>query len=368
MDDETMLEDRRLALRRRKLIFSALLAAIALSLIVHVVFRDGFFASCKAKITQLMTGKPLVFDRSGESAEDGEGHFTENELLQLAKDIKNAGFVVQGVSQCVWTRRQRDLFGPKGSPARAEFEKVYVECSGGLCPDVRGFPTWSRGTTKFPGFRDVARIREMIKEFGVLPSVVQPQDASEPLQENLPDAKPAVPAAPVAKAPLQKAKNQKVKPKSKATVKKFSSDEEELEEEELEEEEPEEEEEVIVLEKTKKRKRNVAKPKKRREHVRGVSSYPPLVVPNMPGSGVMQIDGSFADYQAAQGVKVRESLEKPEPVEALANQMLATFSQIAHDAVRDPNAASFKSARLPQSANITDNNGMDDRRIYTEKN
>lgn len=347
MTSVTADEQKEIAARKRRMMFYAAAAGLTLALLVSYAWGWTPGGSCKPESQKgkLDNGQPDIFfnkktqEISGPRPKDPP--LSEAELLKLATDAKNAGLIVQGVTQCGYTRKQRDLFGGPGSEARKVFESMYIECrSRDMCPNVRGYPTWSRGELQFPGFRNADRIRELIKEVGPLPAQQQPQDSSLPNEENLPDAKAAVPAAPLpqdikAADNVDQAETNLLKPM--AAGDESSSDEEEGD--------------------------------GKVENVRGVSQYAPLNVPDMPGTAPMTTGGvSQADYQFIQGNLPRQALDNPEPVAALARQMAATFQQIAHDAARDPGASSFAQAKLPQSANITTGHPMADNRIYTEKN
>ena len=339
--------------RKQKMILSIILILACLVFLGFWVFKNK---------KDLFGLEALIGRKKKENAgtpADSSG-VSEEELFQLAVDIKKAGLIVQGVMQCGWTRKQLDLFGPPGSKARTEFEKVYVECvSREVCQDVRGFPTWARGKLQFPGYRDVDKIRELIAETKNLPVQQQVMGASLPLEENIPDAQHAVPGP-------KTANDEKIEADER--IQEIIEENEEQAKKDAEAQtEPEPQEKQVVKTPTSgtSKKRKLA-PKK--ENVRGVSAYPPLNVPNMPGAYVMSIDTSYAENQVLQGNVPRESMENPNPVEALANQMAATFEQIAYDAARDPSAALYSNARMPQSASITTGDPMASKRIYVEKN
>lgn len=335
-----------IAARKRRMMFYAAAAGVFLALLFSYVLPNipgiPFFNNGSTKPESQQGQETILFNKSAQQIagpSPPEHVYTEQELLALATEAKNAGLVVQGVTQCGYTRKQRELFGGPNSEARKVFESIYIECrSRDMCPNVRGYPTWTRGEQMFPGYRNVERIRELIKEVGPLPAQQAPRDASEPNEENIPDAKAAVPSAPLP----QDVKAQDNVNVAETRIVAATNQEED------DEDEPED---------------------KKTENVRGVSQYAPLNVPDMPGTAPMTTGGlSQPDYQFLQGNLPRQALDNPEPVMALAKQMAFTFQQIAHDAARDPGASAYAEARMPQSANITTGFPMHDNRIYTEKN
>lgn len=372
--DETLrLQEVQKKRRKQKMILSVILILACLVFLGFWVFKNkkdlfGLEALLGIKKKDTALSNALSTQSSG---------LSEEELFQLAVEVRNAGLIVQGVMQCGWTRKQLDLFGVPGSKARTEFEKVYTECvSREICQDVRGFPTWARGKLQFPGYRDVDKIRELIAETKNLPVQQQVMGASLPLEENIPNAKHAVPGP-------KTANDEKIEEEERIQEiieDNESSKDEETPTESLKEKaeslkEKEAAKEVSVSSKTEKtttppaitattKKRKLAK----KENVRGVSAYPPLNVPDMPGTSVMSIDTSYAENQVLQGNIPRESVENPNPVDAIAHQMAATFEQIAYDSTKDPRAALYSNARMPQSASITTGNPMANKAIYVEKN
>ena len=360
--DETLrVQEQQKRRRKQKMILSGILIVACLCFIAYWVFKNkpsifGFEA---------LIGKKK--EKAAAPSTTAAPGISEQELFQLAVDARNAGLIVQGVMQCGWTRKQLDLFGPPGSRTRTEFEKIYVECiTREVCEDVRGFPTWARGKLQFPGYRDVDKIRELIAETKNIPVQQQVMAASLPLEENIPDAKHAVPGPKTANDEKIEADEriQIIEEEAKAEAEaKAAAIEAAIEATETQTGEKQSlskaETETVPEKKRKLRKK---------ENVRGVSAYPPLNVPNMPGTYVMSIDTSYPENQVLQGNIPRESMENPNPVQALANQMAATFEQIAYDAARDPGAALYSNARMPQSASITTGDPMASKRIYVEKN
>lgn len=342
-------ENRALLARKRKLMFSAAIAGISFAILVGYAWRNR--GSCDAR----GTAEPLrgmLFDKSGDVVNPPvkAPEYSPEELLQLAKDAQNAGLMVMGVTQCGWTRKQREMFGGADSEARKVFEKIYIECRNReMCPNVRGYPSWVRGDQIFPGFKDPAKIRELIKEVGPLPAQQQVRDSALPNEANIPDAKHAVPSAPLpqdtkAQDDALVAETKLLDPAAPTAKQQARLAEMEAEEEAVQEEET------------------------KTERVRGVSNYPPLNVPDMPGTAAMSIDTSHVTNQFQQGNVPRQSLQNRDLVQDLAAQMASTFQQIAYDAQRDPGTASYSNARMPQSSHITSGDALDDKRIYVEKN
>ena len=341
-------EQKALASRNRKLMFSAAIAGISLAILIGYAWqRKNACANSEDQKGKEVVQRSFQFDKSGDIKGAQPAILSEDELLKLAKDAKDAGLVVQGVTQCGWTRKQREMFGDASSQARKAFESIYVECrSREMCPNVRGYPTWSRGDQMFPGFKDVDKIRELIKEVGPLPVQQQVRGASEPNEANIPDVKPTVKSAPLP----QEIKAEDDVNLAEQTLHGGSGSKtgDKVEDQDAEEQKDDKE--------TKK------------ENVRGVSNYPPLNVPDMPGTKPMTIDNSHVKNQWNQGNIPRQALDNPDLKKQIAEQMASTFQQIAYDASRDPADAAYSAARLPQSARISTGDALDDKRIYVEKN
>jgi hypothetical protein len=278
---------------------------------------------------------------------------TPEELLAVAEAAKAAGFVMMGVTQCVWTRRQRELFGGATDPARKKIESIYVECrSRSDCPNVRGYPTWARGDRQFPGYRDLAGIKAMIKDAGAEPRMPMLQAPPEPVDEVLPEERPALqapapPTQPPAAAPSSAAPSSAAsapaaaRSELAALIRSISSE--------------------VVDELLKARP---AAPIV--EKARGVSNFPPLNVPDMPGTAPWNVGPPLFVDQAMQGNVPRRGEELDEATVALARQMASTFQQIAFDNRRDPASADFAAARLPLAAQIgSTENPLADKRVVT---
>ena len=272
------------------------------------------------------------------------------ELLAVAQAAKDSGFVIQGVTQCIWTRRQREIFGDATSPARKVIESIYTECrSRDDCPNVRGYPTWSRSGTQFPGYRDLDAIKVMVKDAGAQPRMPMLQGAPEPIDDVMPEDRAALTAPPAATQPASSAapsaaavSSSVARSELAAMIRSISSE--------------------VVDELLKSRA-----PATTVEHVRGVSNFPPLNVPDMPGTKPWNVPSSLFVDQAAQGNVPRRSEELDESTIALAHQMAFTFQQIAYDERRDPNSSDFSRVQLPASSYISSSeNPLDDKRIVSQ--
>ena len=255
------------------------------------------------------------------------------ELTKLAQKAKDAGLMIMGVTQCGWTRRQREMFGPRDSEARKIIESIYVECrTREMCPNVRGYPTWKHGEQQFPGFKDVPNLEALIDQVKPLPVQPMLRMPSEPVDEANFD-KFAVEPAPDA---------QVIKAEDEAAQQMLKNEGPKIEE--VKEEEEEE-------------KTQPASEKPKEEKARGVSDYPPLNVPDMPGTAPMALAAnggpSHSGDQMLQGNTARQSVENNDPVQELAAQMAQSFQQVAVDQQRDPANSLVTRARLPQSATIS---------------
>lgn len=291
---------------------------------------------------------------------------TPEEMLAVARAAKAAGFSIMGVTQCIWTRRQRELFGGSASPARKEIEGIYVECrSREQCPNVRGYPTWVRGDRQFPGYRDLDAIRAMIKDAGAEPKMAMLQGAPEPIEDPLPEDRAAVLAPPPPTQPAASASasasvststsgsgsapaasgsaSAAARSELASMIRTISAE---------------------VVEELMKKQGGASEPVV--EKARGVSNFPPLNVQNMPGTAPWNVGPSLFVDQAMQGNVPRRGEELDEATVALARQMASTFEQIAYDNRRDPSSADFARVRLPQAAQISaSENPLGDKRVVT---
>ena len=343
-DDVTTLQKQA---RNKRFLYSMVIFAVAAALLV------SFWVSRSKKenvvAVPLKKGNRNIKNKSKEEATP---EVDEATMLEIALKLKHAGAKVYGVTQCGWTKRQRDLFGGRDSTARKALEDIYVEChTTDMCPDVQGYPTWEVSGKKFPGFKGIEQLEEMSNY-----------------------------------RPIPKKKVHKV-PKKKAVVLEVIDEESsagESEEEAVEDhsvieiveiEEPEEEPKEEPKEETESSsdEKPDPKPAKKRprksrvEKARGVSAYAPLAVPDMPGTAVFEPEASRTVTQAEQGNVPRQSLENNDPVVAMANQFAQSYEQIARDQQRDNNSALVLDANLPQSATITTGNALAPKNIPKKK-
>ena len=268
-----------------------------------------------------------------------KGITNEKELIQLAKDTKNSGLILQGVTACGWSRKQREMFGPMKSEARKIIESIYTECvSRDICPGITGYPTW----IKVPGFKDAAALRNTIKSSMIQPLQPMLQGNAAPNEENLPNRKHAV-------QPIEDPKDVNIKQQSNDKIDSIVI--KEIEEDPVEIEEP-----------------KLMKSSANKENARGVSNYPPASPMDMPGTSGWHLNETQASNQFSQGNVPRLSIENHEPVFALARQMASTFSALARDQARDPRSSAYSSADYPQARSVSTGEGFNDKRIYTEIN
>lgn len=264
-------------------------------------------------------------------------------LLDLAIRIKSSAVKVYGVSRCSWTKRQRELFGGRDAAARQIFEKAYVECTPEKCAHIEGFPTWEARGQLFPGFKDLDQIQALLNH------TERPDEAPKLAPPTLPQAPPApappapasappAPAPPAPPAPAPPAP-----PASPASLPVQAGVEEPR---------------VVVLADT--------ADESKVERVRGVSSYAPLAVPNLPGTEAFALDVDYAVDQAFQGNVPRGKATNPNPIEQIASQMTNDMKQAAVDQARGASDVVTK-ANYPQSSTITIGDPFEDKRTSDEK-
>jgi hypothetical protein len=368
-------DDARAAARQR-IMLGAVVAGVSLAMLFF--FFKGRDSPTMAAIRELAGGERPQAEAADGDADGGASDAptraatgederkapggTPEQLLEVARAAKAAGFVMMGVTQCVWTRRQRELFGGAGSAARKEIESIYVECRSRTdCPNVRGYPTWARGDRQFPGYRDLDAVRVMIKDAGSEPKMPMLQAPPEPIDEALPEERPALQApAPPTQPPSSASPSASAPPAASsaaarselaALIRSISSE--------------------VVDELLKTRAPPPGAPggapppgQPMIEKARGVSNYPPLNVPDMPGTAPWNVGPSLFVDQAVQGNVPRQSEELNDATVSLARQMASTFQQIAFDNRQNPASADFATARLPHAAQIgSTENPLTDKRV-----
>ena len=338
-ENETILAQKQA--RNKRFLYSMVLFAVAAALLVSFWVSRGK----KAEKSTAPAEKPPKKSIKNVGKNEEVPEVDEEAMLELALKLKESGAKVYGVTQCGWTKRQRDLFGGRSSPARKVLEGIYVECvTSDMCPGVQGYPTWEVAGKHFPGFKASEQLGE--------------------IAEYKPIAKKKVKHHPVKKKTV---KLEVIEEEESESDEEVIEDTRGVEIEEIHDEPDEEpdssdEEEVPVKKPVKKRAR-----KARVEKARGVSAYAPLAVPDMPGTAVFEPSASRTVTQAEQGNVPRQSLENNDPVVAMANQFAQSYEQIARDQERDNNSALVLDANLPQSATITTGDALATKDIPKKK-
>lgn len=330
--------------RNKRFLYSMVIFAVAAALLV------SFWVSRSKKTEKAVAPgeKPAKRSIKNESKSEEVPDVDEEAMLELALKLKQAGAKVYGVTQCGWTKRQRDLFGGRASPARKILEDIYVEChTSDMCPGVQGYPTWEVAGKQFPGFKASEQLGEISEYKPILKKKVKHHPAKK-----------------------KTVKLEVIEEEESESDEEVVEDTRGVEIEEIHdepEEQPEEEpasseDEVPVKKPVKKRAR-----KSRVEKARGVSAYAPLAVPDMPGTAVFEPSASRTVTQAEQGNVPRQSLENNDPVVAMANQFAQSYEQIARDQERDDNSALVLDANLPQSATISTGDALATKDIPKKK-
>ena len=117
---------------------------------------------------------------------------SSDSLLKLAIGLRDSGMKLKGVSQCRYTQIQREAFGGRDSEARRVIESIYTECrSRDMCPNIRGYPTWTLSDRQWPGNRSANALRAMLEEAKTTNLKPMLQGPSEPVIEMVPDAQHA---------------------------------------------------------------------------------------------------------------------------------------------------------------------------------
>ena len=384
--------------RRRR--FQVIAGVILGGIMIYLLYRS--MNKRKENQTGATEGGPLSrllggilgFDRSGDSRivrDSGEGpsaggvvprhpgavnqmadmgleQETDETLMKLAERLKKAGFTLQGVSHCKWTKIQREMFGAREAEARKVLESIYIECRGeDMCPGLRGYPTWVRGDRKFGGFQPPDKLRAIVAEMEKIDEKPMLQGAAEPLSENIPDAKHDAPIP-------QQLTPEMARDMMYQMLKEVKSGESSGE--------------VAAVE-SDRSGAGVSVDTKggvglgaaasadgsegkteggcvdgvKKEYARGVSAYAPLNVPDMPGTAPMNLDLQHSDFQNMQGNVPRAVFSNHEPMAELARQVIQSFNNLSEHARRDPEAAAFSQTRLPHSSDITTGDPLADKRI-----
>lgn len=444
---------------KRRLLLSAIIFGVALALLIGWHFhykREKKLREASKEKKQVENGEEKQDEGSAEKVDT-------RAMLALAKNLRNNGFKMLGVTQCGWTKHQRDAFGERGTESRKALEDIYVEChTMDMCPGVQGYPTWQHEPSgqMFPGFRDADGLNTLLAEAKNLPKKSK-QELPEPEKPKIEiiddgegmDEKEAEESENTAAIETQIAndiaESKGRVQRAKAALKRINgkrpllmaqdkapelpvidediqggdmivdyeiddcscSDHEEMEEEtgstglpygdidlmneavDIEQpgevEEKVEELEQIVEEPvetktaaTRLRRRNATvnattkkisskntsttKKTPRAEKMRGVSVFPPLNVPVMPGTAPLDIASTGMSYeqdQERQGNFPRESADDMIASPSIINQLQASFAAIAESQKRSNESSLFADANLPQSVTISTGNPMEDKSV-----
>jgi hypothetical protein len=98
----------------------------------------------------------------------------------------------------------------------------------------------------------------------------------------------------------------------------------------------------------------------RKELARGVAAFPPLNVPNLPGTGDMQLEVNHHEFQTAQGNGPRAVMDDQRPGAGMVDQLVRSFDSAQAQAARDPGASVASAAPLPHSVPLTTGNPLAD--------
>lgn len=145
--------------RRKKLMLAAVIFGIAAVFIITYWWgnKNENQNAIANSVQKLQQQYAPTFGKSGNTTNPNASVPSESpeDLVKLAQAAKDSGLMIMGVTQCGWTRKQREMFGGRDSEARKIIESIYVECRNReMCPNVRGYPTWAHGEQQFPGFKD----------------------------------------------------------------------------------------------------------------------------------------------------------------------------------------------------------------------
>lgn len=382
---------------KRRILISAIIFGVALAMLIGWHFhykreKDNKDKQSNQNTTREKTEAPKNVD--------------EKAMLKLAKKLEAAGFKIYGVTQCGWTKHQREAFGGRNTKSRKALENIYTEChTQDLCPDVQGYPTWIHepSGTQFPGFRDEEGLNGMLDEAVTLPTKRKEEPEEERfelIEETDGESEPETEEQFEARMKLEKEKFASLKAKWKNERKQILEKQREMEQPLIELEEVEEkdneteqccsdhsdgegEQEDVFAElaetpdpepapkkpepvKAKKRTLRRQAAELRLEKMRGVSEYPSLNVPVMPGTKDMDIAAtglSYEEDQIRQGNIPRVSMDDTIASPSIINQLQASFAAIAESQKRSNESSLFAEAKLPQSVTISTGNPMEDKSV-----
>lgn len=311
---------------------------------------------------------PRVAGTGGGNLVPGMEDETDASLAALAERLKKAGFSLKGMTDCVWTRRQRDMFGKREAgggdtaPARRVLESMYTECrTSAMCPGVQAYPTWVRGDNKFAGFQTPRRLRAMCDEAEQVEPRRMLAAEAEPVEENVPEWKhEAVEKRPVGP---DMTREQLVRMLKEMDANAEGTDDAALEGGRGEGGDNSEAADSDDVTTDADPKSSGSKAAPRKECARGVSAYAPLNVPDMPGTEPLVLQVPHTDFQSMQGNVARAVQANHMPTDGMMRQVVDSFRLAADEAERrDPNASAFSNTREPHSMTITTGEAMADKK------
>lgn len=335
----------------------------------------------------------------GAQSENTRMVVTENSdsMLKLAIGLRASGMKLKGVSQCRYTQIQREAFGGRDSEARRVIESIYTECrSRDMCPNIRGYPTWTLNDRQWPGNRSANALRAMLEEAKTTNMKSMLQGPSEPVIEMIPDAQNT-----------EQTGDEELSPEAAAAL---------LNQIKTKDESDDYGDAIAEVEAGKIANlaaasdgvvvpnANVVVPETKtlggfdaaatggtlpfvvggfvadtattsppmgvkKENVRGVSKFAPLNVPDMPGTAPFVLRQEQHDDQTRQGNAPRASSENHKATVGVMGQHIAGFLQEeTHVATRNINADSYSLKRFPHASDITTGEAFTDKTIVHEKN
>jgi len=314
-----------------------------------------------------LTGAPQPTTTDNFKTPSKDHYETEDTLLTLARRAKKVGLMLQGTSNCGWSTEQREMFGDRGSEARKVLESIYIECvTSEMCPNVRGFPTWVYKDKQYPGFKSPTALRTLINELESVQPRPMISGPSEPIDEvNIPDAENAVDSGNpgVSVESIRKSRNEAKRDEADAAKSAKSAQ----------------------LESNRQSgfKGGIggfdpkdtggfppgSRKRARKENVRGVSNFPPLNVPDMPGTQPFVLDMQHTDDQTLQGRVPRAASEPHVPSASIAEQLIRSFDHARqHNDTRLEEGETVANAKYPHATDITTGEPFDDNTIVFKKN
>ena len=339
---------------------------------------------------EVITEQPTVNIHATQS-ENTRMAVTENSdsMLKLAIGLRDAGMKLKGVSQCRYTQIQREAFGGRTSEARRVIESIYTECrSRDMCPNIRGYPTWTLNDRQWPGNRSANALRAMLTEAQTTNLRPMFQGPSEPTIELVPDAQHA-----------EQTGDEELSAETAASLLNRIKAKEESDDYDSAIAEVEANRIAVInsVESESKKSGGVEATVSGmgiptvaggfmsdnetttttttppigviKENVRGVSNFAPLNVPDMPGTAPFVLRQEQHDDQTRQGNAPRASSENNKPTLGVTQQHISAFAhEEAHVSTRNINADSYSTKRFPHASDITTGEAFADKTVVYEKN